>query len=212
MLPACALMRSGGGLEGRVHAGWRTEACERSLSYFSHPRAVAGKSRAGGGITLKLLIDERIVLPGANVLSVEYKGATNVATLTADGRIECVVRGGGARGRVGSGPMRGCPRFLAPHASRMQALMTDAWQGAIPVCVRPAGLLHLIAELRRAHDVALSPGHGAASAAAVQQPDGVRADQACLGNNVGSAPLVVRLRRCRARAWRSRARAPSPST
>ena len=30
--------------------------------------------------------------PGENVLSVEYKGATNLATLTPDGRIKCVVR------------------------------------------------------------------------------------------------------------------------
>lgn len=51
-----------------------------------------GKSRAGGGITLRLLIDEKIVQPGENVLSVEYKGATNLATLTPDGRIKCVVR------------------------------------------------------------------------------------------------------------------------
>jgi len=110
--------------EGRAHAGGRsrdTKPAGRSPVLAITPArcgAAAGKSRAGGGITLKLLIDERIVLPGANVLSVEYKGATNVATLTADGRIECVVRGGGARGRVGLGSMRGCPRFLAPHASR----------------------------------------------------------------------------------------------
>lgn len=32
------------------------------------------------------------MFPGENVLSVEYKGATNLATLTSDGRIECVVR------------------------------------------------------------------------------------------------------------------------
>ena len=59
---------------------------------ISLPSRGAGKSRAGGGITLKLLIDEKIVFPGENVLSVEYKGATNLATLTSDGRIECVVR------------------------------------------------------------------------------------------------------------------------
>lgn len=50
----------------------------------------AGKPRAGG-ITLKLLIDEGILEPGENVLTVEYKSSITSASLAADGRIHCAV-------------------------------------------------------------------------------------------------------------------------
>lgn len=50
----------------------------------------AGKPRAGG-ITLKLLIDEGILEPGENVLTVEYKSSMTSASLAADGRIHCAV-------------------------------------------------------------------------------------------------------------------------
>jgi hypothetical protein len=50
-----------------------------------------GRPRAGGGITLKLLIDEGILAPGDNVLTVEYKNSMTYASLGADGRIFCVV-------------------------------------------------------------------------------------------------------------------------
>ena len=51
-----------------------------------------GKPRAGGGITLRLLIDEGILQPGDNVLSVEYKSSMTYASLESDGRISCLVR------------------------------------------------------------------------------------------------------------------------
>ncbi len=51
----------------------------------------AGKPRAGGGITLKLLIDEGILQPGDNILSVEYKSSMTYASLEHDGRISCFV-------------------------------------------------------------------------------------------------------------------------
>jgi len=51
----------------------------------------AGKPRAGGGITLRLLIDEGILQPGDNVLSVEYKSSMTYASLERDGRISCLV-------------------------------------------------------------------------------------------------------------------------
>ena len=51
----------------------------------------AGKPRAGGGITLRLLIDEGILSPGENVLTVEYKSSITYATLMPDGRISCSV-------------------------------------------------------------------------------------------------------------------------
>ena len=65
------------------------------------PPSAAGKSSAGGGrkggrggiITLKHLIDEGILQPGEDVLTVEYKGSTHVATLLSDGRIYCRVSG-----------------------------------------------------------------------------------------------------------------------
>lgn len=50
-----------------------------------------GKPRAGG-ITLKLLIDEGILEPGENVLTVEYKSSMTSASLAGDGRIHCAVR------------------------------------------------------------------------------------------------------------------------
>ncbi|KAK9843826.1 hypothetical protein WJX81_007876 [Elliptochloris bilobata] len=89
--PGEALRAGGGGRGPRRGAGSHT-----GVPAYAPPKkrnANAGKSRAGGGITLRLLIDEKIVAPGENVLSVEYKGATNLATLTPDGRIECVVNG-----------------------------------------------------------------------------------------------------------------------
>ena len=49
-----------------------------------------GKPRAGG-ITLKLLIDEGILEPGENALTVEYKSSMTSASLAADGRIHCAV-------------------------------------------------------------------------------------------------------------------------
>ena len=52
----------------------------------------AGKPRAGGGITLRLLIEEGILSPGENVLTVEYKASMTYATLMPDGRISCSVR------------------------------------------------------------------------------------------------------------------------
>ena len=52
----------------------------------------AGKPRAGGGITLGLLIDEGILAPGENCLTVEYKSSMTYATLMPDGRISCHVR------------------------------------------------------------------------------------------------------------------------
>jgi hypothetical protein len=55
-------------------------------------RAHAGKPRAGGGITLGLLIDEGILAPGENCLTVEYKSSMTYATLMPDGRISCHVR------------------------------------------------------------------------------------------------------------------------
>ena len=51
----------------------------------------AGKTRQGAGITLGLLINEGIIQPGENVLSVEYKSVMTQATLTADGQIICKV-------------------------------------------------------------------------------------------------------------------------
>ena len=51
----------------------------------------AGKPRAGGGITLRLLIEEGILSPGENVLTVEYKSSMTYATLMPDGRIACSV-------------------------------------------------------------------------------------------------------------------------
>ena len=49
----------------------------------------AGKTRAGAGITLGLLIKEGIIWPGTDVLSVEYKSVMTYATLTPDGQIIC---------------------------------------------------------------------------------------------------------------------------
>ena len=51
-----------------------------------------GKARAGGGITLRLLIEEGILAPGEDVLSVEYKSSMTYASLAPDGRIKCNVR------------------------------------------------------------------------------------------------------------------------
>ncbi len=76
------------------------------------------------------------MLPGANVLSVEYKGATNVATLTADGRIECVVRGEGVWGVAAAWH---CMRHgqLPVHARVsdmcLAGLNTGVWAARLPV-------------------------------------------------------------------------------
>ena len=45
-----------------------------------------------GNITLKMLLDEGLVLPGENNLVSEYKGVTQLASLRPDGRIACIVR------------------------------------------------------------------------------------------------------------------------
>ena len=44
-----------------------------------------------GNITLKMLLDEGLVLPGENNLVSEYKGVTQLASLRSDGRISCMV-------------------------------------------------------------------------------------------------------------------------
>jgi proteasome lid subunit RPN8/RPN11 len=57
------------------------------------PPAPKPAVRRGGGrggiITLAHLIDDGIIEPGDDVLSVEYKGATHIAALLPDGRISC---------------------------------------------------------------------------------------------------------------------------
>ena len=44
-----------------------------------------------GGITLKLLIDEGILSPGENVLTVEYKSDIMYGSLTKSGRIKYTI-------------------------------------------------------------------------------------------------------------------------
>ena len=44
-----------------------------------------------GNITLKMLLDEGLVLSGDNNLVSEYKGVTQLASLRPDGRIACLV-------------------------------------------------------------------------------------------------------------------------
>ena len=56
-----------------------------SLSGSGHP-----KPRMGN-ITLKMLLDEGLVLSGDNNLVSEYKGVTQLASLRPDGRIACMV-------------------------------------------------------------------------------------------------------------------------
>ena len=53
----------------------------------------AGRPRPGGGITLKLLIDEGILFPGENVLTVEYKSNITYGSLADCGRIKCTIGG-----------------------------------------------------------------------------------------------------------------------
>ena len=53
----------------------------------------AGRPRPGGGITLKLLIDEGILFPGENVLTVEYKSNITYGSLAECGRIKCTIAG-----------------------------------------------------------------------------------------------------------------------
>lgn len=53
----------------------------------------AGRPRPGGGITLKLLIDEGILFPGENVLTVEYKSNITYGSLAECGRIKCTIGG-----------------------------------------------------------------------------------------------------------------------
>lgn len=53
----------------------------------------AGRPRPGGGITLKLLIDEGILWPGENVLTVEYKSNITYGSLAECGRIKCTISG-----------------------------------------------------------------------------------------------------------------------
>lgn len=52
----------------------------------------AGRPRVGGGITLKLLIEEGLLQAGEGVLTSEYKGANMIANLNPDGRISYTVR------------------------------------------------------------------------------------------------------------------------
>lgn len=55
----------------------------------------AGPRRGGRGgiISLRHLIEDNVIEPGEDVLTVEYKGSTHVATLLPDGRIRCSVNG-----------------------------------------------------------------------------------------------------------------------
>ena len=55
--------------------------------------AAAGRPRPGGGITLKLLIDEGILFPGENCLTVEYKSNITHGSLAECGRIKCTIAG-----------------------------------------------------------------------------------------------------------------------
>ncbi|DBA71008.1 hypothetical protein WJX79_008093 [Trebouxia sp. C0005] len=52
-----------------------------------------GRPRPGGGITLKLLIDEGILWPGENILTVEYKSNITYGSLAECGRIKCTISG-----------------------------------------------------------------------------------------------------------------------
>ncbi|KAK9805105.1 hypothetical protein WJX73_008354 [Symbiochloris irregularis] len=56
-------------------------------------RAPSGKARVGGGISLRLLIEEGLLTPGEGVLTSEYKGANMIANLNADGRISYTHKG-----------------------------------------------------------------------------------------------------------------------
>jgi hypothetical protein len=53
------------------------------------PRKPGGKA----GITLRMLIEEGILEPGHDVLTVDYKGMTQVASLMPDGRISSSING-----------------------------------------------------------------------------------------------------------------------
>ena len=55
--------------------------------------SAAGRPRPGGGITLKLLIDEGILWPGENILTVEYKSNITYGSLAECGRIKCTISG-----------------------------------------------------------------------------------------------------------------------
>jgi hypothetical protein len=50
-----------------------------------------GKARVGGGISLRVLLEEGMLRPGEGVLSVEYKGICTYADLLPDGKIACLV-------------------------------------------------------------------------------------------------------------------------
>ena len=55
---------------------------------LSKPKRPSSSRPRPGGVTLKLLIDEGLLLPGAAVLNLEYRGLQEAGDLLADGRIQ----------------------------------------------------------------------------------------------------------------------------
>ncbi|KAL4450629.1 hypothetical protein ABPG77_000985 [Micractinium sp. CCAP 211/92] len=88
-----------GGLTPAAQASAAPPRAQQAASSLPVPRGGSkggGKARkpgGKGGITLRLLIEEGILQPGHNVLSVDYKGMKQLATLLADGRISSSING-----------------------------------------------------------------------------------------------------------------------
>ncbi|KAL3138447.1 hypothetical protein ABBQ32_006237 [Trebouxia sp. C0010 RCD-2024] len=69
------------------------QAAEQKRAAPKKRGPTTGRPRPGGGITLKLLIDEGILFPGENVLTVEYKSNITYGSLAECGRIKCTIAG-----------------------------------------------------------------------------------------------------------------------
>jgi len=66
---------------------------EAALREPPKPKPGVARGPRGQAISMKTLIDEGLLWPGENVLSVDYKQTTTLATLTPEGRIFCHIGG-----------------------------------------------------------------------------------------------------------------------
>jgi hypothetical protein len=127
----------------------------------------------GGGITLKLLIDEGILEPGVDILTMEYKGTNQTATLDADGRIVTELRGKQLVFESPSAFSIYFKRLLNPTRKADDGWKTVKYQGRL--------LEQFKGELARKHLGDLPTEGGASSGSFILEPGAKRA-------RLGAAP------------------------
>lgn len=98
--------------------------------------AAAGRPRPGGGISLKLLIDEGILFPGENCLTVEYKSNITYGSLAECGRIKCTIAGTELTFESPSAFSIYLKRLINPARKADDGWKTVKFEGKVGVCTQ----------------------------------------------------------------------------